>query len=276
MIFPQKTRPVDNSPGSPAHDIAPYVVPKRGIAPQDTATYHRIDLPGLEDKKWVWDLRGQEDSYFGNYGFNDKRVLEFGAANGGLTFWMEQQAAAVIAVDLSPDIARTSWDVLFGPEDNVAEIKRVMSRGIQRLNNGFWYAHEQLGSKTRLVHGTAYHVPNEIGRFDVVTLGSILLHLRDPLGALENAISFTGKSIIITDAVPWLINEELQCLPLAYFIPNKSRRTPHGGWTWWQMTAEVYLRFLALKGFRIISNTSAFYKHRAGPRKLYTLVAERV
>jgi hypothetical protein len=31
-----------------------------------------------------------------------------------------------------------------------------------------------------------------------------------------------------------------------------------------------------LKGVRIISDTSAFDKHMAGPRKLYTLVAERV
>jgi hypothetical protein len=189
---------------------------------------------------------------------------------------MEQQGAEVVAVDLSPDVARTSWDTLVGPEDNVSETKRAMSETMRRLNNGFWYAHEQRRSKARLVHGTAYDVPYEIGRFDVVTLAAILLHLRDPFGALENAISFTGKSVIITEAVPNFIGENLQHLPLAYFMPDKSRRRPHGGWTWWQMTAEVYLRFLELKGFRIISNTSAFYKHMAGPRKLYTLVAERV
>jgi SAM-dependent methyltransferase len=260
---------------SSAHDIVPYVDPKRGIDPQETSIYHRMDLPGLENKNWQWDLRGQERSYLGNYDFNRKRVLEFGAANGGLTFWMEQQCAEVVAVDLSPDVARTSWDILVGPEDNVVEIKRVMSRMIQRLNNAFWYAHGQLGSKARFVHGTAYGVPNEIGRFNVVTLCSILLHLRDPLGALENAMRFTDKSIIITEAVPRFIGEDLQHRPLACFMPDKSRRTSHGGWTWWQITAEVYLRFLELKGFRIISNTSAFYKHMSGPRKLYTLVAER-
>jgi SAM-dependent methyltransferase len=267
---------MNNSPDSPTDYMPPYAAPKRHIDRQDIATYHRMDLPGLEDKEWQWDLRGQEDSYLGNYDFNGKRVLEFGAANGGLTFWMEQQGADVVAMDLSPEVARTSWDVLVGPEDNVPEVKRVMSRAIQSLNNGFWYAHEQLGSKARLVHGTAYDVPNEIGRFDVATLCSLLLHLRDPLGALENAISFTGKSIIITDAVPRFIDEKMQHLPLAYFMPDKSRRRPHGGWTWWQITAEVYLRFLELKGFKLVSNTSAFYKHRSGLQQLYTLVAERV
>jgi SAM-dependent methyltransferase len=253
----------------------PYVEPTRGVDPRDAAIYHRIDVPGLEDKKWVWDLRGDEASYLGNYDFSGKRVLEFGAANGGLTFWMEQRGAEVVAVDLSPDVARTSWDVLFGPEDDVAEVKRVMSRGIQRLTNAFWYAHEQLGSKARLVHGTAYHVSNEIGRFDVVTLASILLHLRDPLGALENAVSFTDKSVIITDIVPRFIREDLQQLPLAYFMPDKSRRKPHGGWTWWQITAEVYLRFLELKGFSVVSCTSGFYKHASQVQKLFTIVAER-
>jgi hypothetical protein len=129
--------------------MVPYVEPKRGIDPQEIAVYHRIDLPGLKDEKWLWDLRGDENSYLGSYDFYGKRVLEFGAANGGLTFWMEQQGAEMVAVDLSPDIAKTSWDVLFGPGDDVAEVKRVMSRGIQRLTNGFWYAHEQLGSKAR-------------------------------------------------------------------------------------------------------------------------------
>jgi SAM-dependent methyltransferase len=278
MISPQKARQTDNAPDSVHRtgDSGLYAVPTLDIDPQYAATYHRIDVPGLEDKKWQWDLRGQERSYLGNYDFNGKRVLEFGAANGGLTFWMEQQGADVVAVDLSPDVAETSWDILVGPEDNLRDIRHLMARGIRRLNNGFWYAHEQLGSKARLVHGTAYQVPNEIGRFDVVTLGSILIHLRDPLRALENAISLTERSVIITDVVPRVIAEHLQPLPLAYFMPEKSRRVPHGGWTWWHITAEVYVRFLTLKGFRIISNTTDSYKHKLGPRTLYTLVAERV
>lgn len=89
-------------------------------------------------------------------------------------------------------------------------------------------------------------------------------------------MSFTDKSIIVTDVVPRFIGENLQHLPLAYFMPDKGWRRLHGGGTWWQITAEVYLRFLELKGFRIISNTSALYKHKSGPQKLYTLVAERV
>jgi SAM-dependent methyltransferase len=255
--------------------MRPYAEAKRGVHPRDVAIYHRTNLPELQDKKWVWDLRGREALYLGCYDFSGKRVLEFGAANGGLTFWMEQQGAEVVGVDLSPDIARTSWDVLVGPEDNIAEMNRVMSNGIERLNNGFWYGHEKLGSQAKLLHATAYELPDGIGRFDVVTLCAILLHLRDPMGALENAISFTEKAIIINDAVPHFIPKEVQHLPLAYFMPDKSRRRPHGGWTWWHITPEVYLHYLALKGFNVISNKTSFYEHASGTRELFTIVAER-
>ena len=255
--------------------MLPYAEPKRGIRPQDTQTYHRVDLPGFEQRTWLWDLRGDEASYLGNYDFAGKRVLEFVAATGGLTFWMEGKGAEVVAVDLSPEVAETSWDVLITPEDDVSQMKAAMATGIQRLNNGFWYVHEQLGSKARLVHGTAYTVPSEIGRFDVVTLCGILLHLRDPMGALENAVNFTDRAIIIADLVPHFISETLQKLPLAYFMPDRTRRTKHGGWTWWHLSPEVYLRYLDLKGFKIISNTTRSYKQVSRPEKCFTIVAER-
>lgn len=257
--------------------IHPYVQPKRGIRLQDAGFYHRLDLPGFEqEKRWVWDLRGDEGRYLGNYDFTGKRVLEFGAATGGLTFWMEKQGAEVVAVDLSPDTSKTSWDLLVTPEDDLSEINATMSDDIQRLNSGFWYGHEKSASQAKLVHGTAYSVPREIGRFDVVTACSILLHLRDPMGALENIISFTDTTIIITDLVPYFMSETLQKLPLAYFIPTKDTpRTRFGGRTWWHVSPEVYLQYLDLKGFKIVSMTTGSYRHAKGPREVFTIVAER-
>jgi SAM-dependent methyltransferase len=250
-----------------------YAKPKRGLEPLDQ-TYHRIDLPGFENKEWLWDLRGQESDYLGGYDFSGKRVLEFGPANGGLTFWMERQGAEVVAVDLSPGLTE-GWDLIVGPGEEVETIRRDQAAGIEWLNNQFWYAHEQLRSNAKLVHATAYRVPREIGRFDVVTLGAILLHLRDPLRALENAIIFTDDALIITDAVPRFVPDDIQKLPLAYFMPEEKRRKAHGRWTWWQITAEVYVRFLTLRGFNIVRNTVNIYKHISGPQKLYTIVARR-
>ena len=257
------------------HEIGPYVEPKRGIHLQDTTFYHLLDLPGLRERPWGWDLRGDEAAYLGKYNFAGKRVLEFGPASGGLTFWMERQRAEIVAVDLSPDIDKTSWDLLILPEDDVAQMKAAQIRGNQRLTNGFWYVHEQFNSNAKLVYGTAYRVPTEIGRFDVVTLCSVLEHLRDPIGALENALNFTDNAIIITNIAPHFISKDLQKLPLAYFMPDRARRHPHGGWDWWHFSPEVYVRYLDLKGFKIISNTTHSYKRFDGPQKVFTIVAER-
>ena len=136
------------------------------------------------------------------------------------------------------------------------------------LNNGFWYASSIPRFSGQISPWDTYDVPTEIGRFDVVTLGAILQHLRDPLGALENAMSFTDQSIIITDSSVF-IRDDLQHLPLAYFAPPERLRTPHGGWTWWEVTAEVYVRFLELKGWRVISKAVGSYEHTSGPRMLH-------
>jgi hypothetical protein len=51
---------------------------------------------------------------------------------------------------------------------------------IDRINNACWLAHRLFESKARVVNGAVYDIPTAIGPVDVVVLGSILLHLRDP------------------------------------------------------------------------------------------------
>jgi SAM-dependent methyltransferase len=253
----------------------PYVEPKRGVRAKEAVFYHRPDFSELDHRKWLWDLRGQEAAYLGNFDFAGKRVLEIGTANGALCFWMEKQGAEVVAIDLSPDVTKTSWDTLLMPDDDPATVSVRMAACIQSLNNGFWYAHERLGSKARFVHATAYSIPKEVGTFDVVTLCAVLQHLRDPLGALEKAIQFTREAVIIADQMPsHLTKEELQ-RPLAYFTPKASDRTYHGGWTWWHITPEVYFRYFKLRGFKIASYTTGAYQQVSGPCEVFTIVAKR-
>ncbi len=71
-------------PSLPVAVSAPMLAePKRGVDLQDTATYHRVDLPGLKQKKWQWDLREHEASYLGNYDFDGKRRVGVVADHGG-------------------------------------------------------------------------------------------------------------------------------------------------------------------------------------------------
>jgi hypothetical protein len=242
-----------------------YVEPKTALSADDCYFYHRMDLPGVDEKPWEWDLRGDEASYLGGFDFAGKRVLEFGAANGGLTFWMEAQGAEVVGVDLSPDMEKHSWDVIWKPGMDAAAVYSSLSEKMARLNNGWFYAREQLGGRARLVHATAYNAPPEIGIFDVVTFGSILLHLRDPLGALEQGLRFTRDCVIITDR--HLAADADQ--PIARLAAARKKNT------WWHVSPELYRQYLRAIGFKVERLTTGMFRHVNQPVELFTIVARR-
>jgi hypothetical protein len=268
--------PVAVSEAREVSEHSPYAPPKRGLKASECSFYHRLDIPALKDRTgWMWDLVGDEAAYLGNFEFRGKRVLEFGPANGALTFWMEKQGAEVVAMDLSPKSTETSWDVLLREGDDLHTMRQRMSEGMTRLNNGFWYAHEYFHSKARLVHGTAYDVPREIGKFDAVTLCAILLHLRDPIRALEHALEFTRDAIIIADLVPFHLKEEEQERPLASFIPSPKRVTAHGGITWWHISPVVYKNYLDMRGFDVRSLTYGKFRTSTRPYDMFQLIAHR-
>lgn len=255
--------------------IDPYAVPKRGVRLEQCSFYHRLDIPGVKElDHFGMDLIGDEAAYLGNFDFSGKRVLEFGAASGGLTFWIEQQGADIVAMDLSPDVDKTSWDIFLPAGVDVDRTRKQMAAGIARLNNGFWYAHEYFGSRARLVHGSAYNVPRSIGKFDAVTLCAILLHLRDPIGALEHALEFTNDALIIADLVPFDLSAEERERALAVFFP-RYRFTEHGGVTWWHMSPAVYRTYLETRGFEVSKPMSGFFRARWGRVECFQLVARR-
>ncbi|HSV68817.1 MAG TPA: methyltransferase domain-containing protein [Methylibium sp.] len=253
-----------------------YATPILGVRPEDCTFYHRLDIPALRDTQdWHWDLLGDEARYLGGIDFGGRRVLEVGPANGALSFWMERQGAEVVACDLSPDVAKTSWDVLLREGMDLAAVNASMSAVMRGLNNGFWYAHAHHRSQVRLVHATAYDVPPAVGRFDVVTLCAVLLHLRDPLRALEHALGFTDDLLLITDLLPFHLSVEERGKPLARFLPSPKSIPPHGGVTWWHVTPALYEQYLDLRGFDIVGRSSGRYRHQTRPHELFHLVARR-
>jgi len=241
----------------------------RGIDYQDCGFFHVIDLPeGTTDG--LWDFRETEAAYHGNYDFGGKRVLEIGAASGSHSFWLERQGADVVPYDLSPDL---DWDVLHPSTYDAAELDAKMRRGIRRINNSWHYARDRLGSKLELKHGTIYSIPEELGRFDVITFGSVLLHVRDPLNAVQHAAG-RADTIIITDRLPPAANRSK---PIMELLIRPDRPTRFGGWTWWWISPPVFINFLGVLGFKKFDLTES--KHRYVPRTsdvpLYTLIASR-
>jgi 2-polyprenyl-3-methyl-5-hydroxy-6-metoxy-1,4-benzoquinol methylase len=232
--------------------------------------YHTMDIPGFGLVEGEWDLRHTVREYLGPVQLRGKRVLDVGKGSGFLTFYMESQGAEVVAYDLSEYQA---WDVIpYAGFDYQEHILSFRSQ-IWRLNSGFWLAHRANRSRAKLVHGTVYAIPPAIGQVDIAVLASLLLHLRDPFYALENALRLTRETAIIVEATPGFFLEGSKS-PRAEFAPNPVTFQPKD--TWWSLPPPLVKRFLQVLGFETVSehhHTQVYKKTDAVP--YYTLVARR-
>jgi SAM-dependent methyltransferase len=242
--------------------------------PADCYFYHTTDIPGFGTVHGEWDLRPKIDAYLGGFSFRGKRVLDIGAASGFLSFHMERQGADVVSYDLSKDY---DWDVVPFARLDTAANRDERRRHIDRLNNGYWLCHHAFASKAQVVHGIAYAVPEGIGAVDVAVFGSILLHLRDPFLALQNAARLTTEAVIVTEflsarhASRRLFRSPLS--PSVKFVPRWRSASPID--TWWNLPPDTVQEMLGVLGFE--DSTLSFHTQLYGgkPRSLYTVVARR-
>lgn len=260
------------------------------ISPDDYYFYHTIDLPGLGEMKGEWDLRTFADAYIGHVDVRNKRVLEVGAANGFLSFHMEKAGASVISYDLSPDL---DWDMVpFAHKDGAAWAP-MRKNHIRKLNNAYRLSHSLLDSRAELVHGTVYAIPKSVGLVDISTFGSILLHVRDPFLALQQAARITSETIVITEILDnnrqkiinnlfsWLGADTVRRIRHKLLGPSMIFRpitaVGHPEETWWHLTPELLEQFLSVLGFaniQISYHNQLFAEHNKN-QLMYTLVAKR-
>ena len=190
MSGPAPSRP---RPAAAAEAPATVFAPeRRGLRVEDCYWYHSMDVPGHGQVVGQWDLRGQEATYLGNVPLSGKRVLEIGPASGYLTFWMEQQGAQVTSFDLDE---HQKWDIVpFGGLDHNALIAHRAGH-VRQINNSWWLLHERLRSRARAVYGNIYELDKIRETFDVVTLNSVMLHLRDPVQAMALAAARSHRQL---------------------------------------------------------------------------------
>ena len=143
--------------------------------------YHTIDLPGGVVTPGWFDLRPIVD-VMPWPDVRGKRCLDVGTYDGFIAFELERRGAAeVIAVDIND---HTKWD--WPPDMRATGAANLAALAGPERGEGFRLAADLLDSKVDLRSISVYDLdPAEIGTFDVVTCGSLLLHLRDPMRALE-------------------------------------------------------------------------------------------
>jgi tRNA (mo5U34)-methyltransferase len=210
--------------------------------------YHTIELaPGVVTPGW-FDLRPIVERMPWP-DVKGKRCLDVGTYDGFLAFELERRGAAeVIAIDID-DHDRWDWppDVRATGGENLAKLA-----GPEK-GRGFRLAKEALDSKVDRRPISVYDLtPDMMGTFDVVTCGSLMLHLRDPMRALE------AIRAVCTD---WFMSSE----QIDLWMSVVHRRTPvhvlNGSGPlcqWFVPNAAGHRRMVFAAGFEIVKSTRPY------------------
>ena len=212
--------------------------------------YHTIELTqGLVTPGW-FDLRPVVDRMPWP-AVAGKRCLDVGTYDGFLAFEMERRGAAeVVAVDID-DHDRWDW-----PPDVRAEGgARLAELAGPEKGRGFRIAHAALGSKVQRRSVSVYDLTVEaLGSFDVVVCGTLLLHLRDPLRALEaiRGVCRPGGSFLSAEQIG---------LWLTLLHPRRPIAELNGVGElcqWWEPNLAGHRRMVFVAGFEIVRGTRPY------------------
>lgn len=151
----------------------------------EIAWYHTLDLGGVVTPGF-FDHRPHLARYHLPESLAGKRVLDVATYNGFWAFELERRGAAeVVAVDV-----RCMRDVDLAPRRRAQMSQAELD---QETGTGFALAHDVLGSRVRRETLSVYDLsPERLGTFDLVFCGDLLLHLSDPIRALQRIRSVTA------------------------------------------------------------------------------------
>jgi SAM-dependent methyltransferase len=249
---------------------------REGANLDDFVWYHATELPDGTVLPGVWDLRGHESTYLGGVDFAGKRVLELGPATGYLTFHMERLGAEVVSFEAGFDVSVDTLPVK--GEDQPWERLRLMQETIDRNHDAWWYLHRAFGSSAKFVQGNIYDMPGDLGTFDITVVGAILLHLREPWGALSQAAQRTTETMVVTEP----LQDDLD--PPEANIMRFSPSAEHHLTNWWSIYPGAVDSMLGRCGFGKTETTMHSQRHHlahdigsdAIDQPMYTVVGRPV
>lgn len=180
------------------------------------------------------------------------RCLDVGTWDGFWAFEMERRgAASVTAIDIE-DPQRWDWppQAEFGP---AAELRLQYLSEFKSGAASFALAKESLESKVERIDCSIYDLdPAVHGKFDFVFMGSLLLHLRDPIRALDSVRGVCGGEAVFAESIE---------LMSSIARPRTATARLEGldqSW-WWQPNAAGFRRMVRSAGFEIIEQTGIYF-----------------
>jgi tRNA (mo5U34)-methyltransferase len=209
---------------------------------QAISWYHTMELaPGLTTQG-EFDLRPWVERYGLPARLDGMRVLDVGTFDGFWAFEMERRGAAeVVALDVGGE------DDFDWPPRRRGERATVMRPG-----SGFALAKEVFASQAERRICSIYNAdPSQLGTFDLVLCGMVLIHLRDQLLALERIARLCAGTFITV--------EEFD--PLTGLIPfpaARYRADRQSSVVFWQPSARTWRRMLWTAGFDEVRQHTRF------------------
>jgi tRNA (mo5U34)-methyltransferase len=223
--------------------------------------YHTIELaPGVVTPGW-FDTRAVAPQLPWP-SLTGLRCLDVGTFDGFWAFEMERRGGSdVLAIDIV-DPAKWDWPANSGD----AAIRAIAER--KGEGSGFELASSALSSSVKRELLSVYDLnPDDVGTFDFVYVGSLLLHLRDPVRALERVRSVCEGTLLLVDAID---------LFTTTLLPRRPMATLDGigrPW-WWKPNVAGLVRMVESAGFKPTGKPHRFFMP-PGPEQPRAAVSKR-
>ena len=203
--------------------------------------YHSLELgPGFTTEG-LFDLRPFVEHYGLPERLDGVRALDVGTWDGFWAFEMERRGAEVVAIDIDEE-EDLDWPANRGP-------KRFPSTP---HDAGFALARETLGSRVER-HGVSIYraLPEDLGTFDLVFCGSVLMHLRDQVLALERIAGLCTGTFVSAEEYDALLG----WLP---FPAARYRAHREASVVFWQPNVRAWRSMMRSAGFDEVAEHRRF------------------
>lgn len=227
-------------------------MPAPGVSQQELAAaveaiswYHTLELPGGVVTPGEYDTRVAARKVALPADMQGLRCLDVGTHDGFWAFEMERRGASeVVAIDLD-DPRRVDFS------DPVPDLPAEAIEERSARPRAFAYAHRALSSRVQRHDLSVYDLAGAgLGSFDFAFLGTLLLHLREPLLALSaiREVLAPGGRLLVNDAVSLRMTLRHPRTPVhtLALLPGKP--------FWWLPNARGLRRYLEKTGFEVLAS----------------------
>lgn len=205
--------------------------------------YHTIELPEGVLTPGEYDTRAALRRIPFPTDLHNQRCLDVGTHDGFWAFEMERRGAdEVVAIDLD-DFRQVD----FSEPKPVFTAEQTADR--ESRPHAFALAHRALGSRVERLDLSVYRLEDaDVGIFDFAFIGTLLLHLRDPVLALTNIgkVLRPGGQLLVNDAI--LLGMTLRHRRAAVHELQLLPGRPY----WWLPNLRGLERSVAKAGFQVI------------------------